>query len=166
MFIVEVWADLIFSDFGCPPNWKPYQDRCYRTIWPYEFKIPNVYDNYSNPNYFCREMVNAELASVTNIGINNFIIKLAERMHPFYGITIGLMQCSWDPENVWCNMKRENWTWMVGSELNFTNWNSGEPNNYLKKETCAEIVLGLRPFNNLQIGYWNDIHCGKKLSCL
>ena len=109
-------------------------------------------------------MVNADLASVTNIGINNFITKLAENMNPLYGITIGLMQCSLDPENtenVWCKKRREKWTCADGSGLNFTSWNSGEPNNYKNEETCAEIVFSLRPYNNLQIGYWNDIYCGE-----
>ena len=31
----------------------------------------------------------------------------------------------------------------------------------MNKEACAEIILNNPAGTNLQIGYWNDINCGK-----
>lgn len=42
-----------------------------------------------------------------------------------------------------------NWVWTDGSQLTYTNWNSGEPNNSNYAEHCAEYYYGN--------GLWNDM---------
>ncbi|CAH2273536.1 Hypothetical predicted protein [Pelobates cultripes] len=54
----------------------------------------------------------------------------------------------------WMGLRRDAtninmWKWLDGTELTFTNWASGEPNNYGNKEHCGEILSGP----------WNDRNC-------
>jgi C-type mannose receptor len=41
--------------------------------------------------------------------------------------------------------------WQDGSNLSFTNWNNGEPNNYGGVEKCVELFV--------ESGKWNDMDC-------
>ena len=44
----------------------------------------------------------------------------------------------------------KDYQWTDGSPTNFTNWNTGQPDNYNNVEECAEIRS-----NQL----WNDVNC-------
>ncbi|XP_072255821.1 uncharacterized protein [Pyxicephalus adspersus] len=41
------------------------------------------------------------------------------------------------------------WKWVDGTAPTFTNWNSGEPNNFGHREHCTEMITG----------GWNDLDC-------
>ena len=44
------------------------------------------------------------------------------------------------------------WVWQDGTELDFTRWSEGEPNNYMGNEDCAHA-------NFHRQGIWNDLPC-------
>ncbi|XP_063302400.1 C-type lectin domain family 4 member G-like [Pelobates fuscus] len=59
-----------------------------------------------------------------------------------------------DSTKYWMGLRRDAtninmWKWLDGTELTFTNWDKGEPNNSEKKEHCGEILSGS----------WNDRNC-------
>ncbi len=47
------------------------------------------------------------------------------------------------------------WTWVDGASVNFTNWGSGEPNNFGNDEDCMEVGY----YAN---GKWNDNSCSEQ----
>ncbi|XP_045124558.1 macrophage mannose receptor 1-like [Portunus trituberculatus] len=49
-----------------------------------------------------------------------------------------------------------NWTWADGTPMDYSNWNSGEPNN-MESETCGEMID--YP-NSAYEGKWNNLECG------
>lgn len=61
----------------------------------------------------------------------------------------------WIGYNDRANESYFNWTdGLTGS--NYTNWRKGEPNNFLKREDCVELVAST--------GLWNDEYCAYELS--
>ncbi|KAM4038531.1 hepatic lectin-like [Anomaloglossus baeobatrachus] len=56
----------------------------------------------------------------------------------------------------WIGLKRGNlntWLWVDGTIAVYTNWNSGEPNNFAQREHCTEMITGI----------WNDLDCDKTI---
>lgn len=51
----------------------------------------------------------------------------------------------------------DDWAWMDGSEVDFSAWGGGEPNNQFGSENCAVVVT--RCAENRPISDWNDIPC-------
>jgi hypothetical protein len=49
------------------------------------------------------------------------------------------------------------WVWVDGSAFSYTNWNSGEPNDYGDGEDCAAVRFSLG-------GEWDDRSCSGTLS--
>lgn len=41
--------------------------------------------------------------------------------------------------------------------VNYTNWNSGEPNDHAGNEDCIDVYTGYAA------GYWNDDYCGTQM---
>ena len=53
------------------------------------------------------------------------------------------------------------WKWSLsGTELSYTNWNPGEPNNVLGNEHCLTVIGRPGTWYN---GKWNDGLCSAKL---
>ena len=48
--------------------------------------------------------------------------------------------------------------WIDGTPWNYTNWNSGEPNDYSTGEDCSELW-------DTSGGYWNDVSCSTSREC-
>ena len=38
------------------------------------------------------------------------------------------------------------WEWVDGAKLNYTNWNTGEPNNWWGSENCAAVNYATFPW--------------------
>lgn len=61
----------------------------------------------------------------------------------------------WIGYNDRANESYFNWTDGF-SRTNYTNWRSGEPNDFLKREDCVELVSST--------GLWNDEYCANEYS--
>nr|XP_055045604.1 galactose-specific lectin nattectin-like isoform X1 [Misgurnus anguillicaudatus] len=85
------------------------------------------------------QSVDANLASVHTRGENNFLLSLVSGDTPVW---IG----GHDGEMVY------KWLWTDGSPFVFTNWCSGEPNNFNDSERCLDI-------NYSNSRCWNDDIC-------
>ena len=48
------------------------------------------------------------------------------------------------------NLDNKGFSWIDGSNVNFTNWDTNQPDNYNKVEECGAIV---------RTGKWNDVIC-------
>ncbi|ETN87043.1 hypothetical protein NECAME_01200 [Necator americanus] len=55
----------------------------------------------------------------------------------------------------------DKWTFTDGSPFDYTNWDTGEPNNYDGKENCLQLLF------DQNIGReekrWNDITCDSRM---
>ena len=61
--------------------------------------------------------------------------------------------------NYWIGGYRDedSWKWVTEEGFEFTNWASGEPNNYHNKNENYIQMLGVK-YNGKNIGTWNDNH--------
>ena len=79
------------------------------------------------------ETMGGHLATITSKEENDFINKLTSNNYAFIGCT--------DEE------KEGTWKWITGEKFSYTNWSSGQPDNYNQLEHFGEIKLN---------GTWND----------
>ncbi|XP_035855085.1 galactose-specific lectin nattectin-like [Sander lucioperca] len=49
------------------------------------------------------------------------------------------------------------WTWTDGSRFDYNKWAPGQPDNYMKTESCVEMI-------SWDSGFWNDASCTNKKS--
>nr|XP_055046306.1 ladderlectin-like [Misgurnus anguillicaudatus] len=84
--------------------------------------------------------IGGKLASVRSTAENNFLLSLVSaNTHAWIGGHDGEIDGQW--------------LWTDGSQFDFTNWCSGEPNNYRgNPENCLEI-------NHTTNRCWNDAPC-------
>ena len=47
----------------------------------------------------------------------------------------------------------DEWVWVDGSSVSYTNWSSGQPDDYWDAEDCGHIYGSS--------GQWNDLDCGR-----
>ena len=87
---------------------------------------------------------NANLASVLDIGINNFVQNLLTSRS-----WIGGNKPSGSPAG-------SSWMWINNSTWAFENWNTGEPNDVGGIEDCLEMYS--------HNGKWNDGECSEIFS--
>ncbi|XP_065145811.1 ladderlectin-like [Paramisgurnus dabryanus] len=120
----------------CSYGWTPFGVQCYK------FFSKSV--DWITAEKNCQS-VDANLASVRNKVEYNFLLSLAPSGTRAW---IGGHDGEVDGQ----------WLWSDGSQFDFTNWCSGEPNNYIgKPENCLEMNKG----NN---GCWNDVPCSFPMS--
>ncbi|XP_065145813.1 ladderlectin-like [Paramisgurnus dabryanus] len=119
----------------CPNGWTPFGVQCYK------FFSQSV--NWATAEKNCQS-VDANLASVRNTLENNFLLNLVPATTRAW---IGAHDGEIDGQ----------WLWTDGSQFDFTNWCSGEPNNNSGAESCLEI-------NFYTNRCWNDIYCANTMS--
>uniref|UniRef100_A0A668VL52 C-type lectin domain-containing protein n=1 Tax=Oreochromis aureus TaxID=47969 RepID=A0A668VL52_OREAU len=85
---------------------------------------------------YCRANY-TDLASVTNMSEN----QKAKELVPA-------------GQKVWIGLFRDSWKWTDGSNSSFRHWNTNEPNNYVKNETCVAANFG-------SAGRWEDWNCDR-----
>ena len=70
----------------------------------------------------------------------------------------GLKPVSTDP--IWIGAIRQGtgFVWVDGARLNYTNWKSGEPNDFQGSEDC--VTMGKKGSSIASLGaQWNDVSC-------
>ncbi|KAL6740154.1 hypothetical protein Aduo_013539 [Ancylostoma duodenale] len=69
-----------------------------------------------------------------------------------------------EEENQFVRAKKDKsgkWYWVDGTEMNFTRWSVGEPNNSGGNEGCAEMFI--YSISSVRDTYWNDIPCSRTM---
>ncbi|XP_065145822.1 galactose-specific lectin nattectin-like [Paramisgurnus dabryanus] len=114
----------------CPYGWTPLGVQCYKY-----FSYPV---NWATAEKNCQS-VDANLASVRNIVENNFLLSV---LAADTSVWIGGHDAAVEGQ----------WLWTDGSQFDFTNWCSGQPDNFQGNENCLEI-------NYTTNRCWNDQPC-------
>ncbi|XP_073724575.1 ladderlectin-like [Misgurnus anguillicaudatus] len=131
---------LIFSVENAPAHhchhgWTPFGVKCYK------FFSESV--NWATAEKNCQS-VNANLASVRSTVENNFLLSLVPAdSHAWIAGHDGEIDGQW--------------MWADGSQFDFTDWCSGEPNNLGVLENCLMI-------NWTNNHCWNDAQCSYETS--
>ncbi|XP_028267899.1 macrophage mannose receptor 1-like [Parambassis ranga] len=97
------------------------------------FIMVNQYKTWSEAQLYCREHY-TDLASVRNQAENDRINKITQY------------------KTVWIGLHREQWMWVDGTPLSFSQWNPGEPNG--DRNTACVLLYE---------GHWDDASCDNKL---
>ena len=98
------------------------------------------------------------------------ISNLFSFLYSLYLITIDRMHINWVAISTICRSHYSNnfwlglndlgteaaYQWSDGSNYDYLNWDSGEPNDYHRQENCIHLIR--------TNGKWNDQHCQRKLS--
>ncbi|XP_072175232.1 echinoidin-like [Diadema setosum] len=137
------------SACGCPPFWTPFGDNCFRffTFENVTWEVAEMHcRGFSVPCSETGTLSLGHLASVHSQEEHNFLTAL-------YDTTRNKRVAT----RVWIGLTDEDaegvWRWSDGSDVTFTSWGSGQPNNYDDNQDCASF--------NTKFGYnWNDLHCG------
>ncbi|XP_039519537.1 ladderlectin-like isoform X1 [Pimephales promelas] len=121
----------------CPAEWRTFGLGCYKYF--------SDASNWITAEKNCQSL-GANLASVRNELENDFLLSLLPS--PSTRTWIGAHDAVQDGR----------WLWSDGSAFSYTNWCSGEPNNYQQHpEDCLEI-------NFTSDCCWNDESCSTSLS--
>ncbi|XP_077081600.1 ladderlectin-like [Siphateles boraxobius] len=120
----------------CAATWRKFGLRCYKFI-----SHPS---NWSTAQRNCQNL-GVSLASVSNKLENDFLLTLLPS--PSTRAWIGATDA----------VQEGHWLWSNRSCLSYTNWCSGQPNNYTLHENCLEI-------NFTSDRCWNDECCSTSLS--
>ncbi|KAJ1191067.1 hypothetical protein NDU88_000384 [Pleurodeles waltl] len=132
---------LSLEDTGCPADWKDFANDCYY--------IATVTEIYDDAKQSC-EAMSATLVIIKSNEEQQFLKKQIHGKGESYWI--GLTDS--EEENVW--------KWSDGTIPTFTNWKSGQPDNWGAGHTPGEDCAGLHIG-----GLWNDFTCddGLKYIC-
>ncbi|XP_065145780.1 ladderlectin-like [Paramisgurnus dabryanus] len=121
----------------CPHGWTPFGLQC--------FKFFSESVNWATAEKNCQS-IDANLASVRNKVEYNFLLSLIVPADTL--VWIGGHDGEIEGQ----------WLWSDGSQLDFTDWCSGEPNNY---QGNPESCLMINWTNNK---CWNDAQCSSAFS--
>ena len=101
---------------------------------------------------YCRDVFGTTLASIHSEYENELALRQCNISTKISGCSIGLN----DKENERYN-NRSLWKWTDESVYNYSNWRTGEPNEwsgFIKGEDC--VILSK---NGIYHGLWNDCPC-------
>uniref|UniRef100_A0A8C6SID7 C-type lectin domain-containing protein n=1 Tax=Neogobius melanostomus TaxID=47308 RepID=A0A8C6SID7_9GOBI len=121
---------------GCPPFWFSFKGRCYKYV--------SSHLTWADAELYCVSE-RANLVSIHSLEEHNFVKSLIQNFDHRQGLTwIGLS-----------DTQKEGWMWSDGSPVDFSQWNTGEPNNVGGNEDCALVNFG----SELK---WNDGTCSDR----
>ncbi|KAG8441248.1 hypothetical protein GDO86_006837, partial [Hymenochirus boettgeri] len=116
---------------SCPHGWKSIGRSCY---------------------YISTDKATWENALFNCIGLKSLLLILSskEEMDQLKRFCVS-------GRTYWIGLKRDNknsdeWKWVDGTPMTFSNWQDGDPNNAGNHEDCVETF-----------GHWNDLHCETNL---
>nr|ACS74990.1 C-type lectin precursor [Micrurus corallinus] len=120
----------------CPFDWFSHNASCYKL-----FKHPMTWDRAQR---FCTEkQENGQLASIhdaeVSVKLSNHISQRLKILDVWIGLRL--------------SKRKSIWEWSDGSNLTYTSWEKGEPNNLMNGEFCAVLSTGSRYLQ------WNDKSC-------
>ncbi|MGD2250120.1 MAG: lectin-like protein [Candidatus Methanofastidiosia archaeon] len=135
----EMCSDGYWNDNGGPRD--PNLTRYYVCEWGshggtmfngHEYKLCETEKTWADAKNDCMAC-HGHLVTITSSAENDFVSNLAGSNSVWIGLT------DEDTEGTW--------TWVTGESVVYTNWNSGEPNNYGSGEDYGEMISN---------GTWND----------
>ncbi|XP_043834565.1 collectin-12 [Dromiciops gliroides] len=117
---------------GCPPHWKNYTDKCY--YFSTEREI------FHDAKLFCEDK-SSHLIFINTKEEQQWIKKqMVGRDNLWIGLT---------------DFEQENeWKWLDGTAPQYTNWKTGQPDNWGHGHGPGEDCAGL-----IYAGFWNDFQC-------
>ena len=122
--------------FNCPEGSKEFGDFCY-AFYANAMTWPEAENE-------CIKSWDGHLASVHHNNEQAFIEAQIESF-------------TQDNDQVWLGLKDRNtdglFQWSDDSAVQYTNWNSGEPNGFGSTQICVQMYRN---------GYWDDHHCDKE----
>ncbi|XP_038077198.1 lymphocyte antigen 75-like [Patiria miniata] len=118
---------------SCPTGWNLFGDYCYF--------IDTTGTTFNDAETMCKAK-GSKLVSIHTAEEQSYLSLRTSMMNA--NLWIGLHDRS----------NEGNFEWLDSTPLDFTNWNTGEPNDYGDGEDCVH----LRP-DELQAGTWNDQAC-------
>ena len=124
----EMYTNGMWNDNG-PPQF-PSTTRYYVCEWQYE--LVKTTKTWANAKSDCIAR-GGHLVTITSSAENAFVSELAGS----YSIWIGFTD----------EASEGTWQWVTGESVTYTNWSSGEPNNYGSGEDYGEMISS---------GTWND----------
>lgn len=129
------------NEMSCPSDWHPDGSRCIRFV-----SIPQ---SWSDSEQNCLAL-GGNLASVNNLLEYQFMQALTKN-------TNGHLPDTWI--GGFDAVKEGLWMWSDGSRFDYTNWNTGEPNNAGEGEDCLQM-------NAASEKLWFDVPCEWKFTSL
>ncbi|XP_073406968.1 collectin-12 [Dendrobates tinctorius] len=117
---------------GCPNGWRNFTDKCYY--------FSSGRDTFEDAKMSCEEK-GAKMVIIESKDEQQFIRREITGKGNFW---IGLTDT--EEENVW--------KWLDGTIPTFTNWKSGQPDNWTPEMGPGEDCAGL-----INSGLWNDFFC-------
>ncbi|XP_078497493.1 lectin-like [Lissotriton helveticus] len=127
----------------CAPGWFCHFNNYYKFI-------PTAM-SWIDAEFYCQKLSpSAHLASIHSEGENDIIKEITFKITNSYPVIwVGGSDC----------YKDRSFMWTDGSQWDYLNWRSGEPNNNGGREACLN-------FNFATEGLWNDEHCEQKFPFL
>nr|XP_057932133.1 galactose-specific lectin nattectin-like [Doryrhamphus excisus] len=121
----------------CPKGWTQLDNRC--------FFFQNVVVNFYTAETICN-ILGGNLASIHS-NLENEVIRQV------------ILQGAGFTRHTWIGfsdaIQEGNFVWTDGSEVDYTDWENGRPNNRNGNQHCAVVN-----FNN--VDNWNDIRCRQR----
>nr|A3FM55.1 RecName: Full=C-type lectin 1; Short=CTL; Flags: Precursor [Hydrophis hardwickii]ABN54808.1 C-type lectin-like protein 1 [Hydrophis hardwickii] len=124
------------ANLYCPFDWLSYNVSCYKLFYSLV--------TWDQAQRFCVEQQeNSQLASIHDVGESVKLSNYISQRWGFFDVWMGL------------RLSKRNgiWEWSDGSNLTYTSWKEGEPNNLFNMEFCAVLSAGTRYLQ------WNDKKC-------
>eukprot|EP00928_Gymnodinium_smaydae_P043179 TRINITY_DN28991_c0_g1_i1.p1 TRINITY_DN28991_c0_g1~~TRINITY_DN28991_c0_g1_i1.p1 ORF type:complete len:520 (-),score=43.29 TRINITY_DN28991_c0_g1_i1:118-1677(-) len=133
---------------SCPDSFRQYDEECY-------FFSAELHNFTECQQRICAS-ANGTLAVVSNAGLNDFLTSWylnmsLQRLSMAAPAFIGLYERGADESG--------DWAWVNGSNLTFSAWSIGEPNNWCLDEDCVVLDVMSSPG-------WRDVSCAVDGFCL